>query len=46
MRIVCDRKTGFNKGYGFVTFATTFVRIEFLKKGTVDYIKTEEAEAP
>lgn len=44
MRIVCDRKTGFNKGYGFVTFATTFARNAFLKKGTVDYIKMEEAE--
>jgi len=46
VRMVCDRKTGFNKGYGFVTFATTFARNEFLKKGTVDYRKTEEAEAP
>lgn len=46
MRIVCDRKTGFNKGYGVVTFPTTFARNEFLKKRTVDYIKMEEAEAP
>ncbi|CAH3190198.1 unnamed protein product [Porites evermanni] len=37
VRIVCDRKTGLNKGYGFVTFATTIARNELLKKGTVDY---------
>jgi len=37
VRIVCDRKTGFNKGYGFVTFTTMQARDDLLKKGTVDY---------
>jgi len=37
VRIVCDRKTGLNKGYGFVTFNSTSARDELLKKGTIDY---------
>lgn len=37
VRIVCDRKTGFNKGYGFVTFNTTKARDDLIEKGTIDY---------
>ncbi|XP_078371706.1 protein boule-like [Oculina patagonica] len=37
VRIVCDRKTGYNKGYGFVTFTTTQARDALLEKGTIDY---------
>ncbi|XP_068720933.1 uncharacterized protein [Montipora capricornis] len=37
VRIVCDRKTGLNKGYGFVTFSSTGARDKLLKRGTVDY---------
>lgn len=37
VRIVCDRKTGLNKGYGFVTFSSAGARDELLKKGTIDY---------
>ena len=37
VRIVCDRKTGFNKAFGFVTFTTMQACDDLLKKGTVDY---------
>ena len=37
LRIVCDRETGFNKGYGFVTLTTMQAGDDLLKKGTVDY---------
>ena len=37
MRILCDCKTGFNKGYGFVTFTTMQACDDLLKKGAVDY---------
>ncbi|XP_015751151.1 PREDICTED: protein boule-like isoform X1 [Acropora digitifera] len=37
VRIVCDRKTGLNKGYGFVTFSSMGARDELLKRGTIDY---------
>lgn len=37
VRIVCDRKTGLNKGCGYVTFETTIVCNELLKNGMVDY---------
>lgn len=36
VRIVCDRKTGLNKGFGYVTFETTIVCNELLKNGMVD----------
>lgn len=36
VRIVCGKKTGLNKGYGFVNFATTIAHNELLKKGMLD----------
>ena len=36
VRIVCDGKTGLNKGYGFVTFTAMQACDDLLKKGTVD----------
>ena len=41
VRIVCNRKRGFNKSYGFVTFTAIQACDELLKKGSVDY-KGEE----
>ncbi|XP_046853146.1 protein boule-like [Xenia sp. Carnegie-2017] len=37
VRIVCDRKTGLSKGYGFVTFENVDVCQELIKQGSIEY---------
>ncbi|XP_031570880.1 deleted in azoospermia protein 1-like [Actinia tenebrosa] len=37
VRIVCDKRTGLNKGYGFVTYENKEVRDTLLKMGMVDF---------
>lgn len=38
VRIVCDRKTGLSKGYGFVTFEDTGVCNKLINEGSIEYM--------
>ncbi|XP_028405769.1 deleted in azoospermia-like [Dendronephthya gigantea] len=37
VRIVCDRKTGVSKGYGFVTFEDVEVCKQLINQGSIEY---------